>query len=903
MNALLPFIVSGIAAGSIYGLAGSGLVLSYRTSGIFNFGYGALATTAVYLFYWMHVDMGWDWKLAFALSVFVAGPIMGLLMELLARRLAPQRTAMKVVGTIGMILIVQGLGTVKYGPDAKPIPQYLPKGEETFQLFGVNVTYGNLIVVIIACVCVLALYLLLRFTRSGLRMRAVVDDADLLASKGADPAGVRRLAWIISSTFAALSGVLVAPMIGLDPIALTFLVVQAFGAAAIGAFRSMPLTFAGGIVIGIVADISTKYVLDVSWLWGLPASLPFIVLFIVLLVLPRRKLVRASLIEARRALEWRAPVPIRIVTGVIVLALLLIVPFVVGSKLPFFAQGLTQAILLLSLGLLVRVSGQVSLCHTVFAAVGAVAFAQLAGQYNMNWFLALILSALIAVPVGAIVAIPAIRLSGLFLALATFGFAIMVERLLYPLDFMFTTYGTGRVVPRPSFAQDDKTFYYVVLAGVIVTAAIMILLYRGRLGRMLRGMGDSPVAVASTGLSTNVTRVLVFCISAFFAGIAGILYGGSINIITGNEAYYSSFNSLVLIAVLTIAPFSAIPWYALFAGVTIVIPGYITAEETPYWLNVVFGFFAVLVASHGGPRSMPLGIQRRFDRLGEAWRRRKPVKAPQPAPQSWSVATTGNGKRGLEVRDLTVRFGGLVAVRELTLKAPTGAITGLIGPNGAGKTTTFNAVSGMVRPASGVVALDTADVSRLRVAARARRGLGRTFQVPQLCESLTVAENVALGRETGLAGRRVHTQLWTPRTDRRITTAATMSALELCGVADLARRQAGGLSTGQRRLVELARCLAGPFRLLLLDEPSAGLDRAETEEFGAVLRDVVRERGVGILLVEHDMSLVMSVCSYLYVLDFGALIYQGTPAEVATSDEVRNAYLGSEALVAGEQAR
>ena len=210
-----------------------------------------------------------------------------------------------------------------------------------------------------------------------------------------------------------------------------------------------------------------------------------------------------------------------------------------------------------------------------------------------------------------------------------------------------------------------------------------------------------------------------------------------------------------------------------------------------------------------------------------------------------------------------------------------GRITGLIGPNGAGKTTTFNACSGLNRPSSGRILLHGQDVSGLSPAARARLGLGRSFQVMQLCESLTVFDNVALGRESSQAGARPISQLVASRDDQRVRTAAAAEALELCGITDLADRQAGELSTGQRRLVELARCLAGPFDLLLLDEPSSGLDRDETAQFGDVLQRVVDERGCGILLVEHDMSLVMRVCSYMYVLDFGVLIFDGDATAVA----------------------
>ena len=266
-------------------------------------------------------------------------------------------------------------------------------------------------------------------------------------------------------------------------------------------------------------------------------------------------------------------------------------------------------------------------------------------------------------------------------------------------------------------------------------------------------------------------------------------------------------------------------------------------------------------------------------------------------------ATLPPGSGGLEVRDLSVRYGGNVAVAGVSLSAPMGRLTGLIGPNGAGKTTTFNACSGLLRPATGHVLLDGHDVTRLGPARRARRGLGRTFQRMELFTSMTVAENVALGREAGLGGSNPLRQFVASRQQRSSIRTATNEALELCGIGDLAGEPVEILSTGQRRLVELARVMAGGFRMLLLDEVSSGLDHAESEHLGTILRKLVDERGVGILLVEHDMVLVMAVCDYLYVLDFGKPIFEGSPAEVQASPIVRAAYLGSEeGLEAAEQA-
>jgi ABC-type branched-subunit amino acid transport system ATPase component/branched-subunit amino acid ABC-type transport system permease component len=898
VNLYLPFIVSGVVAGCIYGLAATGLVLTYKTSGIFNFGHGAIATAAAYLFYFLHYEHEWDWLPALIVSVFVVGPLLGLAIEPLARRLARQSTAAKIVGTVGLILLVQGLATVAYGADTIRVQQFLPGAFTFIRVGGVNISYAQLWVMLIGVVAAIALYALFRFTRTGLAMRAVVDDPDLLAMQARSPSAVRRTAWIIGCTFAALSGVLVLPFVGLNAIVLTFLVVQAFGAAAVGAFSSIPLTFLGGIVIGVLAALSQKVAVGNEALAGLPDSIPFIVLFVVLLVLPRRKLVSTIAREQRPALQYRAPGRVRLATAVIVAIPLLLVPLIVSAgTLPYFTIGLSQVIVILSLGLLVRTSGQVSLCQAAFGAIGATAFSQLAVDHGMPWLLAVVLGGLIVVPVGAVVAIPAIRLSGVFLALATFGFGILVQQLFYARGFMFTSLESGRAMPRPSFAQSDTAYYYLVLGFVAIVSLLVVWIIQSRLGRVLRGLSEAPVAVAQMGLSTFRTRVIVFCISAFLAGVGGILYGASIHFATSADSHYTSFYSLVLLAILALAPFAE-PWYALFMGVVSVIPAFLTSPDVPYWLNVIFGFFAIQVSVQGRQPEIPARMRDFLERFRRPVERSAVVPTPRHAPAA-QVATQPDP--GLEVENLRARFGGLVAVDGLTFKAPLGQITGLIGPNGAGKTTTFDACTGLNRRVDGTIRLHGHTVTRLGPAARGRRGLGRTFQRMQLGDSLTVLENVALGREASQAGGRVLSQLIGRPRQRREALAKAYEALELCGIADLAERQAGGLSTGQRRLVELARCLAGPFDVLLLDEPSSGLDATETAAFDEVLRHVVRERGCGILLVEHDVNLVLSICSYIYVLDFGRLIFEGVPSAVATSPVVQAAYLGSPAVLSEEE--
>jgi ABC-type branched-subunit amino acid transport system ATPase component/branched-subunit amino acid ABC-type transport system permease component len=933
MNALLPFVILGITAGSVYGLTGTGLVLTYKTAGIFNFAQGAVATTGAYVFYILHDDVLHLPAVPTALiCVFLVGPLLGLGMEAMARRLADASATMKVVATIGLVLVVQGFFSATFGTVARTFPAWLP--QHTVSIGGVFVGEDQMIITGIALAATVALFVFFRQTRLGLAMRGVVDNPELLDLGGTSPAAVRRWAWIIGSSFAVLAGILLAPTLNLDATVLTLLVVQAFGAAAIGRFSSLPLTYAGGLVIGIAASVVTKYVVTASpALAGLPASIPFIVLFLVLIFTPRSKLAERRVSRPPPAQGYAAPARVQVAGAVVLGAVLLAVPHVVNAgQLPYWSDGLTQVVLFLSLGLLVRTSGQVSLCQAAFAAIGATTMGHLTAGFGLPWGAALLLAGLAAVPVGAFIAIPAIRLPGVFLALATFGFAVTVQQMGYPLWIMFGSSSLGQAVNRPSFARGDVTYYYLVLVLAAIACLMVVWLVRSRLGRLLRGMADSPVALATHGTSVVVTRVLVFCVAAFLAGVSGALFGGVVHTVTSSD--FIAFSSLTLLALLVIVP-GREPWYAFGAGFALVIiPSWISTGTTVGdWLNVLFGAAAVQVAVGFTPRNQRL--HRLLDRVGG--RRRpvtaslpaqaleppatpeRPVAARAPAPAVPTAAngsgTTGSGTAavrrsrsgrhrpaataGLELARVTVRYGGHVAVNDVSLTAPLGRITGLIGPNGAGKTTLFNVASGLLRPAAGTLRLHGTDLSGLDPAARARHGLGRTFQKMELFDSLTAWQNVSLGREAGQAGLRPWRHVAETRSDRRARNAAAEQAMSLAGIADLADRPVAALSTGQRRLVELARCLAGDFDVLLLDEPSSGLDGVETERFGAILTRVAAERDAGILLVEHDMALVMNICDYVHVLDFGTKIFEGTTADVSSSDEVRAAYLGAQP--AGQQ--
>jgi ABC-type branched-subunit amino acid transport system ATPase component/branched-subunit amino acid ABC-type transport system permease component len=903
---MLPFIVVGLATGIVYSLAGTGLVLTFKTSGVFNFGQGALATVSAYLFYALQTQHGVPWGWAAVISVLLAGPLMGLGMAELAKAVASKSLAVNIGSTVGILLVVEAGVELIYGTvTTRNVPIFFGSG--SVELFGVAVKWFDIITFIFGIVVTALLTVYLRATRMGMAMRAVVDDAPLLDTSGISPGRVRRAAWVIGSTLAAASGVLFVPLLPLDPLQLTLLVVSAFGAAAIGAFRSLTLTFLGGLIIGVAASLLTRYATS-NALAGLAPSLPFLVLFFLLLVYPsRRGLPKIAETTARLTAPWKTPTKLNFGMGAVLLIALCFVPEFTGLQLSNWTMALATTIVFLSLSLLVRTAGQVSLCQVSFMAIGAAAFSHLSTGLHLPWVLALIVAGLIAMPIGALLAIPAIRLSGLYLALATFGFGILLEYLFYSQTYMFGYNGVGLVEPRPHLSfltlDSDTGFYYVVLFCTLLAVALLVGIDRSRMGRLLRGIADAPTAMQASGTSVTVTRVLVFCVSVFLAAVGGALAGAAQSTVSSDS--YSPITSLTYLAVIVVILAGA-PWNAIIAGFTFVlIPAYFPGATVSYVLQIVFGAGLVLQALQ--PDSMqhlPPALTKALDRVFRPQKSETALRAAQAreiselrsqAEKGLGSSATRVQQGSLELSEVRVQFGGLVAVQNASLIAPTGQITGLIGPNGAGKTTTFNVCSGFQHPVHGRVLIDGRNVTRLGPAARARVGLGRTFQHLELFDSLSVRENVMLGAEGRFARANPARHLFAGPDQHRTSITNTAAAIELCELTELADSPVATLATGQRRLADLARCLAGNPRILLLDEPSSGLDRVETRRFADILRRVIVERGVGILIVEHDLSLVLDVCNSIYVLDFGEMLFQGTPEEVVASPVVQAAYLGEPA--------
>jgi branched-subunit amino acid ABC-type transport system permease component len=624
---LLPFLVTGVVAGSLYGLAGLGLVLTYRTSGVFNFGHGAIAAGAAFLFYTLHDTHHLAWPLAAFITVGLFAVVVGSVLDLVTRPLAGAPDALVVVATVGIFLAIEGALYLIYGDATRAFPAFLPT--HGFGLEGVTVSWGELISIAIAAGGAVGLYLFLQRARLGVAMRAVVDNPTLVRLSGDRADRIRRAGWIIGSATAAVSGMLLAPSLNLDANLLTLLVVQAFGACAIGYFTSLPLTFVGGLVVGVAASVATKYIQHPPFN-GIPLSMPFLVLIAVLLIVPPRKLPRPR--AAYAGLTGRAVTLSRttkLVSAAVGAVVLLVIPAVVGTRLPVWISGLSYVVIFASLALLVWGSGQISLCHAAFLAVGATTMSHLTHD-GVPWLLALLLAGLLTMPIGALVAIPAIRLSGIYLALATLGFGILMQDVIYGTSLMFGGQLQAHVNrPHLGFidAADDKWLYYVTLAVVVVCVAAMIALTRARFGRLLRAMAQTPTMLSTQGLGVNLTRLIVFCISAFFAGIGGALaltQTGSANAVT-----YAPVDSLLLIAVLAICGTRVIRSAVLAALLLGVLPGYVTFSQDRQTL--VFGVAAIVAAVALARRAQITAWLGRAGAISASRRHRGPAAPPWSA--------------------------------------------------------------------------------------------------------------------------------------------------------------------------------------------------------------------------------------------------------------------------------
>ncbi|MBV8304191.1 MAG: ABC transporter permease [Acidimicrobiia bacterium] len=646
MTSVLNYAIPGLPFGCIYALVAVGLVLTYRSSGVFNLAFGAQAYISAAVFYDTAGTHHWPTWAAFAVSVLVVGPLVGLLLDrAIFRHLRTASATVKLVAALGLLVGIPALiQALWFGTGSKLRPPALgPTPEHFYKWHSYGIDSNQVAVVVATILVVVGLGFLFRSTAFGLRMRAVVESPRLLQLHGVNAERVATSAWVLSSLLAALAGVLLAPLYArVDSTNFTVLMVAAIAAAVFGGLRSLPLTLLGGILLGVAQEVLTKYLpLGNLLVKGFRPSLPFILLMALLLFRPGLRKP-----DAADPLAGVSPPPPplaaslrderlerlnRVMFPAFVVAFLVVSLFFLPSYWLFLVtQGIVMSVIFLSFTVVMGMAGQISLCQATFAGVGALTTAQLATNHGVPVLVAMVIGAVVAALVGVVVALPALRLGGLYLALATFAFALMVDNLVFPQTWAGNGQ-TGVNVPRPQLGPinfgADRAFFLLALGVFALCALVVVFVRRGTTGQRLAAIRGSEVAAETVGIDPRRAKIVAFALSAAIAGLGGALLGSLQGTVSGDSfSYFYSLFWLVLVVTTGVRTVEG----AVNAGMALVFVPELLHHLPGRWANlefVLFGFGAINYAKH--PEGIVEFQKRRSIERMVAWRRRRERPAPE----------------------------------------------------------------------------------------------------------------------------------------------------------------------------------------------------------------------------------------------------------------------------------
>jgi branched-chain amino acid transport system permease protein len=566
VSEFLSFTVLGIVFGAIYAITATGLVVTYTTTGIFNFAQGAVGMVAAFTYWQLWQDWHWPVALALIVVLLVEAPLLAIVVEWgLMRRLHGASVERSLMVTLGLLVILVGVATAFWGnPDViRSVPAFFDNtttgvvgSMHFFGTNGVTVSDQQVLTVLVALAVALGLRFFFRSFRLGVAMRAVVDDPELVAMSGAKPYRISQMGWALGFIMAALAGVLLAPTLsttGLSIDQLTLLVVNGYAAAVVGRLRNLPMTFFGAMALGLVGNYAIGYLpghINQNIVAILPAVIPVLFLFIVLLVIPAARLAAHGRLTARIP-QRVVSLPQSLIGGAALIGFGSVAAFAVGATaLATLTQGLAFGIVALSLVLLTGYAGQISLCQLTFMGVGAFVMGKTAG--GGSW-LGVLLAILVSGAVGALVALPALRLRDLYLALATLAFGEAAYYAFFSNPNIITDGGAinvGRVSLPFMHGVSDQAEMVQALVVFAVCAILVGIIRRSTFGRRLVAMSDSPAAYATVGLSAARTKIFVFSLSAAMAGLGGVIYAGQSGGIGANDVqFFGSLTLLLFVAI------------------------------------------------------------------------------------------------------------------------------------------------------------------------------------------------------------------------------------------------------------------------------------------------------------------------------------------------------------------
>jgi branched-chain amino acid transport system permease protein len=622
---MLQFVIAGLVLGGIYAIASAGLVITYTSSGILNFAFGAIAFFIARFYYYLHTQQNWSIVAAAIVSILIGAPALGVLLYIvLFRHLRLSSPLIKVVATIGLLVAIPSLATLIFGNQAiQQAPGLAPEPVRVYQFLGVPVTLDQVIVYACVIVTVVAGALVLRYTEVGLKVRAMVDSPAMTDLSGTSPTAISIGVWAVSTFFAGLAGVLAAPIIGLDPNQYTVLIAASFAAVIAAKMRNLPVAVLVGLLMGVATSLIQRYLPSNSqWTTEVIDAVPFIVIALFLMyTLVRRGSVgqgegwggaldraitpqgesrlagsTSSVIEEAQlsfAGKYAGPLVLIVIVGALPLILQ-------GYWVGLMAQAFAYGVIFLSWTIVTGEGGMLWLCQITFAGVGALTTAQLANHYGWPVLASILVGGIIAAAIGAIVGFLSIRLGDLYVALVTLTFGLLMENLVFTLP-SFVNQGLGLTLNRPQFATSDLAFTYLCLAVFIILALFIVNFRRSTTGLALNAARWSEAGARTSGISVVQMKVIAGSLAALIAGIGGGLLALAQTSFQPSE--FATFAGVVWLAVLvTIGVRSNAA--ALIAGITFVFPSALAQYYLSTWtwvpnaLPVLFGLGAISAAKY-----------------------------------------------------------------------------------------------------------------------------------------------------------------------------------------------------------------------------------------------------------------------------------------------------------------
>jgi ABC-type branched-subunit amino acid transport system ATPase component/branched-subunit amino acid ABC-type transport system permease component len=925
VSKFISLLISGIVSGAIYSMLAAGLTLTNTTTGIFNFGYGAVAFTCAFVYFELQNGLGWQNVWAGIVVILVLAPLLGLLLDrFVFRRLSQASDASKIMATVGVLIAVPALAefivsllisvghfNIPNGSLVSLAPGLGPEPPVQWHLSSAfNFNSDQLIVAIVALLMAIGLWWLLKHTSIGLKMRALVDRPDLATARGVDRARTSGFAWVLGTTLAGLAGVAGAPIFNsLTTSTYLFVLLAAAAAAVLGGFRSVPLAALGGLVIGAVQSLVAGYANFAQSIPGFSDAVPFVLLFVGLAFWGRERGRRAGSVAedvpppdylALRP-PWRRAAPWVFWFAVIFVYIL----FGADSYwLGLATTGLALSVVFLSFTIVTGTGGIVSLAQAAFVTGAGLMAGVLIGQYHAPYLLGLLGGVAFAVLLGVVVAFPALRLGGLSLALATLAMGLIADNVLYQWSWLAGPLQQGWAIPQPSIGpfhlSDDKTMAVVLAIIVIVVTLLIRNLQKSASGRMMSAVRTSESAASTSGISGFAVKITLFAVSAGLAGLGGVLLVTVDQHVTNST--YTTITGLTWLAVVVLWGIRR-PSAAIAAGMgSTLFDGVLSsgfhfsfiswAGTSSVWLpQVLFGLGAVTMAQNPDG-ILALSEEQSFRRKQKKEAKRELLAAagplrPAPLPADGVPAVAGNGAprpvvaaaarptrphaadAALSLDSICAAYGETQVLFDLDLDVRRGKLTALVGANGAGKSTLCKVLAGLMEPTAGTITLEGNDITKMPVHRRAKSML-LAPESRGIFPGLSVEDNL---------------MMLLPSADERDQAYARFPVLG-------SRRHipAGNLSGGEQQMLTMAPVMVKPPALLIADEPTLGLAPLIVEQIMGVFAEL-RDQGVTLLVVEERAKAVLDIADDVALLELGRLVWDG-PRQDLDPAHLTAIYLG-----------